>query len=183
MALFKHPAARAASAAVAMLGVIVLASPLWAASGDFSQAAANNASASREILAQAAPQVAMAAPSSDAARPATVEARIKELHKRLRITDAQKTQWDNLAQVMRDNAQAMVDLQKERSADAQSMNAVDVVKSYASVIEAHEAGMKKFIPPFEALYDTMSDAQKKTADSMFRNRERASAAKQTAENK
>ena len=183
MVLFKHAAARAASAAVAILGVIVLASPLWASSGDFSQAPANNASASREILAQAAPQVAMVAPSSDAARPATVEARIRDLHKRLRITDAQKTQWDNLAQVMRDNAQAMVDLQKERSADAQSMNAVDVVKSYASVIEAHEAGMKKFIPPFEALYDTMSDAQKKTADSMFRNREQASAARQTAENK
>jgi hypothetical protein len=55
-----------------------------------------------------------------------------------------------------------------------------VVKSYQSVIEAHEVGMQKFVPPFEALYNSMSDAQKKTADSLFRNREKASAAKQTA---
>jgi hypothetical protein len=43
--------------------------------------------------------------------------------------------------------------------------------------------MKKFIPPFEALYNTMSDAQKKTAYALFRSREKASAAKQTAASK
>ena len=84
---------------------------------------------------------------------------------------------------MRANGQAMVDLQKQRAADANSMSAVDVVKSYAQVIDAHEDGMKKFIPPFEALYNSMSDAQKKSADSLFRNREKASAAKQTAASK
>ena len=126
----------------------------------------------------------MASPASESAASAsTVEARIRELHKKLHITAAQKPQWDSLAQVMRDNAKAMADLQKERAADAQSMSAVDVVKSYASVVQAHEDGMKKFIPPFEALYNTMSDTQKKTADSLFRNRERAAAAKQTAANK
>ena len=121
----------------------------------------------------------MAAPAASAAT-ARVEARIKDLHRKLHITAAQKPEWDSLAQVMRDNAQAMVDLQKQRAADANSMSAVDVVKSYESVIEAHEDGMKKFIPPFEALYNTMSDAQKKTADSLFRSREKTSAAKQTA---
>jgi uncharacterized membrane protein YqiK len=108
---------------------------------------------------------------------ASVEARIKELHKKLHITDAQKTQWDNLAQVMRDNAQAMVDLQKQRAAAMQSMTAVDVVKSYSEVIQAHEDGMKKFIPAFEGLYNSMSDAQKKTADAMFRGRARSEAKK------
>lgn len=166
MNLFTHPAARAASAAATLLGAIVLASPLFAASG--------------EVLPQASSQEAMTAPASDSAGTASVEARIKVLHKKLHITAAQKPQWDNLAQVMRDNARAMADLQKQRAADAQSMSAVDVVKSYESVIEAHEDGMKKFVPPFEALYNTMSDAQKKTADSLFRSRERASAAKQTA---
>ena len=123
----------------------------------------------------------MASPASESAGSSSaVEARIKELHKKLHITAAQKPQWDNLAQVMRDNAQAMIDLQKQRAADAQSMSAVDVIKSYESVIEAHEDGMKKFVPPFEALYNTMSDAQKKTADSLFRSREKVSAAKQTA---
>ena len=164
---FTHRTARAVGAAATLLGAFVLASPLFAASG--------------EILAQASSQQAMAASSaSEPAGIAAVEARIRDLHKKLHITAAQKPQWDNLTQVMRDNALAMVDLQKQRAADANSMSAIDVVKSYESVIEAHEDGMKKFIPPFEALYNSMSDAQKKTADSLFRSREKASAAKQTA---
>jgi hypothetical protein len=169
MIVFTHPAVRAASAAATLLGAIVLANPLFAAS--------------TEVLAQANSQQAMASTASEPAGISAVEARIKDLHKRLHITEAQKPQWDNLTQVMRDNARAMVDLEKQRTAEAQSMNAVDVVKSYESVIEAHEDGMKKFIPPFEALYSTMSDAQKKTADSLFRYREKVSAAKQTAASK
>ncbi len=168
MILFKHPGARTFGAAATVLGAIVLASPLFVA---------------RQALAQASSQVAMASTASESAKPAPVEARIRDLHRRLHITDAQKPQWDSLAQVMRNNAQAMMELQKQRAADAKSMNAVDVVKSYASVVEEHEAGMKRFIPPFEALYDTMSDAQKKTADSLFRSHQQNSAAKQTAENK
>jgi len=164
MITFTHRTVRAAGAAATLLGAVVLASPVFAAST------------------QSPAQQAMAAPADSSAM-APVEARIKNLHKQLHITEVQKPQWDALATVMRDNAQAMVDLQKQRAADAQSMSAVEVIKSYESVIEAHESGMKKFVPPFEALYNTMSDAQKKTADSLFRNREKASAAKQTAANK
>jgi protein CpxP len=170
MIRFTRPAVRAASTAATLLGAIVIASPLFAASG--------------EVLAQASSQQAMAAPAAESATSASpVEARIRDLHRKLHITDAQKPQWDALVAVMRDNAKAMSDLQKERAADAQSMSAVDVVKSYESVIQAHEDGMKKFVPPFEALYNSMSDAQKKTADSLFRYREKASAAKQTASSK
>ena len=161
---FSHRAVRAAGAAATLLGVVVLASPVMAGNS--------------KTIAVASSSQAVASPSSADAN--AVEARIKELHKKLHITTAQKPQWDNLAQVMRDNAQAMSDLKKQRASDAQTMNAVDVVKSYESVIEAHEDGMKKFVPPFEALYNTMSDAQKKTADSLFRTREKVSAAKQTA---
>ena len=184
MILFKYPTARAASAAAGLLGTIILASPLFAASRDLSRAAATKLPAAREIVAQAASPEAMASPAPEpVAANGPVEARIKELHKKLHITDAQKTQWDALAQVMRDNAQAMADLQKQRAADAKSMNAVDVVKSYSEVIQAHEDGMKKFIPAFEALYNSLSDAQKKIADSMFRGRAEASAAKEAKENK
>jgi protein CpxP len=164
MITFTHRTVRALGAAATLLGAVVLASPVFAAST------------------QSPAQQAMAAPADSSAM-APVEARIKNLHKQLHITEVQKPQWDALATVMRDNAQAMVDLQKQRAADAQSMSAVEVIKSYESVIEAHESGMKKFVPPFEALYNTMSDAQKKTADSLFRNREKVSAAKQTAANK
>lgn len=60
------------------------------------------------------------------------------------------------------------------------MSAVDVVKSYGAVIEAHEAGMKKFIPAFETLYNSMSDDQKKSADAMFRSHKRATVRKEGA---
>ncbi|MGC2492967.1 Spy/CpxP family protein refolding chaperone [Candidatus Binatus sp.] len=165
MITFTHRAARATGAAAALFGAIVLASPVFAASN-----------------AQSPAQQAMASPADSSAM-MPVEARIKDLHKKLHITAAQKPQWDALAMVMRDNAQAMMDLQKQRASDSQSMSAVEVIKSYESVIEAHEDGMKKFVPPFEALYNSMSDAQKKSADSLFRNREKVSAAKQTAANK
>jgi len=164
MITFTNRTVRAAGAAATLLGAVVLASPVFAGST------------------QSPAQQAMAAPADSSAM-TPVEARIKTLHKQLHITEVQKPQWDALATVMRDNAQAMVDLQKKRASDAQSMSAVEVIKSYESVIEAHESGMKKFVPPFEALYNTMSDAQKKSADSLFRNREKTSAAKQTAANK
>ena len=168
MIVFTHRTVRAAGAAATLLGAIVFASPLLAT----------------EKMAPSPAQQAMAAPASDSAAGLTsVEGRIRDLHKKLHITEAQKPQWDALAMVMRDNAQAMVDLQKQRAADSQSMSAVEVIKSYESVIEAHESGMKKFVPPFEALYNTMSDTQKKSADSLFRNREKVSAVKQTAANK
>lgn len=183
MIRFRHATARAATATATLLGAIVLAAPSFGASGDFSAAAANQSPAAREQIAQAASPGAMEAPESKPAENGPVEARIKELHKRLHITEAQKPQWDALTEVMRDNAQAMSDLEKQRAADTQSMNAVDVVKSYGAVIEAHEAGMKKFIPAFEALYNSLSDEQKKTADSMFQSRARAAAKKAVKENK
>jgi tRNA A37 threonylcarbamoyladenosine dehydratase len=159
--------ARATTAAATLLGAIVLATPVFAASDSMTTTKPSAASAKQE----------MAATSPDDHGIASVEARIKDLHSRLHITEAQKTQWDNLAQVMRENAQAMVDLKKQRATDAKSMTAVDVVKSYSEVIQAHEDGMKKFIPAFEDLYNSLSDSQKKIADSMFRGRARADAKK------
>jgi len=54
---------------------------------------------------------------------------------------------------------AMYDLQKQRGADVKDMSAVDAVKSYQAVIEAHETGMSKFVPAFQSLYDSRSDSQ------------------------
>ena len=116
-------------------------------------------------------------PALATAKASPVEARIKELRNKLNITDAQQAQWDSLVQVMRDNAKAMTDLQKQRGQDAKAMTAIDAVKSYQAVIEAHEAGMAKFVPAFQALYDSMSPAQKETADAMFRSRVRTAADK------
>jgi LTXXQ motif family protein len=178
---FTQTAARAVAAAT-LLGSIVLAGPFASAAAVAPAVAVVQtdyaAGYAPQILAQAStsPATTESAPASDKADP--VEARIKELHKRLHITAAQQTQWDNLVQVMRDNAKAMTDLQQQRKQDAKAMTAVDAVKSYQAVIEAHEAGMAKFVPAFQALYDSMSDAQKKTADAMFRSKVRTAAAKE-----
>jgi hypothetical protein len=172
MILSNRSTARATTAAATLLGAILLATPLFAASSDQMSPTKPRAAASHQEMASAA------SPESPAA--GTVETRIRDLHKKLQITDAQKPQWDALAQVMRDNAQKMVDLEKRRAADAKSMTAVDVVKSYAEVIDAHEDGMKKFIPAFEDLYNSMSDSQKKIADSLFRSRARTEAKKEVS---
>ncbi len=108
-----------------------------------------------------------------------VEARIKKLHSDLHITGAQESQWSPVAQMMRDNGKAMTDLRKQRGDDAKVLGAVDELKSYAAVIDAHADGVHKFIPVFQTLYDSMSDGQKKTADSVFRSRMLAAAKRST----
>jgi hypothetical protein len=99
-----------------------------------------------------------------------VEARIKKLHSDLHITAAQESQWSHFAQMMRDNGKAMADLRKRRVVEAKALGAVDELKSYAAVIDAHADGVHKLIPVFQSLFDSMSDAQKKTADGVFRSR-------------
>ena len=61
----------------------------------------------------------------------------------------------------------METLIKARSAHMTAMNAVDDLKSYSEIAEAHADGLKKFIPAFEPLYVSMSDTQKKNADALF----------------
>ncbi len=123
----------------------------------------------------------VAAAGSKAKQPVSadlVEARIKTLHSDLHITAAQEAQWGPVAQMMRDNGKAMEDLRKQR-VDAKTLGAVDELKSYAAAIDAHADGVRKFIPVFQSLYDSMSDAQKKTADDVFRSRMLAAAKRST----
>jgi hypothetical protein len=96
------------------------------------------------------------------------EARIKDLQNALKITPEQQGLWNALTQVMRDNAKKMEELAKARADKSQKMNAVEDLKSYSQFSEANVEGLQKFIPAFEALYNTMSDEQKKNADLLFK---------------
>lgn len=131
------------------------------------------------MLAQTAPAPAPAAPApaakpkmkataSKASTVDSIEAHIKDLHTRLKITPAQEDLWTKTAQVMRDNATTMDATRKARSEKTQTMTAVEDFKSYAEMTEAHADAIKKFIPVFSALYDSMSDAQKENTDTIFR---------------
>jgi hypothetical protein len=104
-----------------------------------------------------------------------VEKRIKNMHAALHITQKQEEQWAKVAQVMRENAKSLDALTQARSDRAKSMTAVEDLKSYAEITDAHADGIKKFTPVFATLYDSMSDAQKKDADAMFRHGGRKSA--------
>jgi hypothetical protein len=59
-------------------------------------------------------------------------------------------------------------LAAERQARAANVTAVEDLRSYGVITEAHAAGLKAFIGPFQKLYDSMSAAQKANADSVFR---------------
>jgi hypothetical protein len=96
-----------------------------------------------------------------------IEARIGDLHSKLKITKAQEEHWNKVAQVMRENAAAMEPLVRERREKKKTMNAVEDLKSYSRITEAHAAGLNKFIPVFEVLYSGMSDDQKQLADKLF----------------
>lgn len=103
-----------------------------------------------------------------ASRP-PVEARISDLHTRLQITSAQESLWQPVAQIMRDNATRTQSLLKARADGASHMSAVDDLRSYGQIAEAHADGIKTLTPAFEALYNSMSDVQKRNADLIFRN--------------
>ena len=123
------------------------------------------ASPSPSRAASSEPEMATAGKAS---KPDRVEARIKELQTKLKITPAQEELWSNVAQVMRDNAKTMEALTKARTEGASTMTAIDDLKSYSEIADAHADGLKKFIQAFEPLYAAMSDAQKKSADKLFR---------------
>jgi len=95
-----------------------------------------------------------------------VEAHIKSLHDRLKITSAEEPQWNEFANVMRENAERMREAVDERN-EARGMSAVDDLKAYQTIADAHARGLEKLIPAFQTLYDSMSDDQKKNADAIF----------------
>lgn len=96
------------------------------------------------------------------------EAQIKQLQGTLNITTAQEPLWNNLTQVMRENAKDMDALNKERAEQTVSLNAVEHIKFHSQITQAHLSQMNKLIPPFEAFYDSMSDQQKNITNIVFR---------------
>ena len=98
-----------------------------------------------------------------------VERRITDLHGKLHITSQQSQQWDQFAQVMRDNAREMDQVYKQRAEKLGSMSAVDNMQSYAQIEQQRAQDAQKLVPAFQTLYSSLSDQQKKTADEIFRN--------------
>jgi len=128
----------------------------------------------------ATPAPPNAPPPSSMKKPAPadrIEARIKTLHDQLQITPALESQWAAVAQAMRESAHQMQTLIQQRAQNAKTMTAVDDLRSYQAIAQAHLDGLNKLVPAFDTLYASMSDAQKKNADTVFQHKVRAKAKK------
>jgi lysophospholipase L1-like esterase len=97
-----------------------------------------------------------------------VEGRIKELHAQLHITPAEEPQWNEFAEVMRENARDMDQAFMQRAQQFPTMNAVQNMQSYEQISEQHAQRVQKLVPAFQKLYDAMPDQQKRLADQVFR---------------
>ena len=117
----------------------------------------------------ASPKLASGAVGTQpATRENHVEERISELHSALKITPDQEAQWSKVADSMRDNARAMHDLFEARHNHFASETAVENLKSWGDIAQAHADGNQTLLAAFQPLYDSMPDAQKKIADQVFR---------------
>jgi hypothetical protein len=96
------------------------------------------------------------------------EAQIKQLQGALKITEDQEELWNNLTNVMRENAKDMDALAKARSENTKTMNSVEHMKFHSEITKAHLDQLEKLIPPFEAFYSSLSDQQKNITDIIFR---------------
>jgi len=118
---------------------------------------------------QAGSQADSAASDKAAAKPVDqAEARIREMHAKLHITQAQEPQWNDVVQVMRENATQLSQLIQSRDQNIKTASALDDLKAYERIADAHAAGMKKLVAAFQTLYGALSDEQRKAADTLFR---------------
>jgi hypothetical protein len=114
-----------------------------------------------------APTTAVQAPRGKRAE-ARAEKWISDLHSRLRITAAEQPQWDALAQVMRENAMHTDQVFAQEQGNPAKATALDEMRAYAIITEAHAEDMQKLLPAFETLYNAMTPEQKLAADAVFR---------------
>ena len=154
-----------------LLRVCFLILVVAALAGSFAASSRSANSCAGVLMAQAAPGSSSGGASApqqpSRSRPMTdVEARISELHKQLQITPAEEPRFKTYADVMRENAQAMQALFAQRAQNP-DRTAVGQLRWYAKLTAAHAEAVSKLVPPFEVLYQSMSDQQKKLADAVF----------------
>jgi periplasmic protein CpxP/Spy len=103
-----------------------------------------------------------------------VDRQVADLKKQLKITPQQEPQFNAFAEVMRNNAQELDALMQQASSG--QPNAVEQVKRFAQFSETQANGMKRLVPALQALYDSLSDPQKKVADRVLGGGEEAGGA-------
>lgn len=127
--------------------------------------------------AAAAPAVAQPAPPPPSPEvEAAIDRRIEALRAELGISTAQTPLWTAFAQAMRENAQSTDALFAQRAGAVAAMNAVDNMHNYARIARAYADNTERLAAAFDSLYASLSEAQKRTADTIFRHQATAAAA-------
>jgi protein CpxP len=125
---------------------------------------------------EAAPAVTQPAPpSSSPQTEAAVDRRIDALRSQLAITSAQTPRWTAFAQAMRENAQSTDALFAQRAGAVASMSAVDNMHDYARIARAYADNTERLAAAFDSLYASLSETQKRAADTIFRQHAAAAA--------
>ena len=96
-----------------------------------------------------------------------IEGRIAFLKAELKITDAQQTLWNAVADVIRAKAKDMVGMPQGMAMMGGSANLPDRLASHEKAMAAHLDGLRKLRTAFDPLYASLSADQKKTADSLM----------------
>ena len=92
-----------------------------------------------------------------------VEANIAELRQRLAITPVQEPQFSAFANILRQNARTM-----PSTPPAPNVSAVEGLRLAIQYGQQYIDGLRRMLPALQALYATLTPAQKQAADQMFR---------------
>jgi periplasmic protein CpxP/Spy len=92
-----------------------------------------------------------------------IEANIAQLHQRLQITPAQEPRFEALANVMRQNARMMPNAPPPTNLDP-----IQALRFAIQTGEQELVGLKRMLPPLQALYASLSPMQQRIADQVFR---------------
>lgn len=147
-----------------MKKALVIVACALAANGVFAQASASAAMPTSPT----SPASHVSSTSPAARHQARIDERIAYLHKQLKVTSAQETQWGAFADAMREDGQTMSQLYERRVSSLPNESAVDNMRGYAEITQAHADDVKKLAAAFEPLYASFSPEQKQAADTTFR---------------
>jgi periplasmic protein CpxP/Spy len=151
-------------------------SPSAAAIPPVPAAAPSGAPPAAAVAAANAPS---APPEMSAATRTAIDQRIRTLQSQLGITATQMPLWSAFAQTMRDNAASTDALFTRRAGAVAEMNAVDNMHSYAQIARAYADNTERLATAFDSLYASLSDVQKRAADTLFRQQAIAATKPQT----
>lgn len=93
-----------------------------------------------------------------------IEGRLAYQKAELQITDAQSGVWSQYADAMRAMGSKMQDMHRTMMPAMRTGHAVERLDAHIKHMESMIEGLKSMKPATEALYNALSDEQKKTAD-------------------